>query len=53
MKEMVMKAMGKIKNWKAAGPDAVHGCWIKNITTLHQEIAYHLNKCLHLGITPA
>ena len=24
-KEILMKAMGKIKNWKAAGLDAVHG----------------------------
>ena len=52
-KEILMKAMGKIKNWKVAGPDAVHGCWIKNITALHVGIAYHLNECLQLGATPA
>ena len=52
-KEILMKAMGKIKNWKAAGPDAVHGYWIKNITALHAGIAYHLNECLQLGATPA
>ena len=48
-----MKAIGKIKKWKAAGPDAVHGYWIKNIIAPHAGIAYHLNECLQLGATPA
>ena len=44
--------LGKLPNWKACGPDKVHGFWIKEFTNIHEKIITHFNKCLENGKTP-
>ena len=46
-KEMVSKQSRKIPNWKAPGKDGVQGFWIKKLTSLHERIAFQLNKILN------
>ena len=41
-----------VPNWKAPGPDAVQGFWIKNLTNLHSKLAHYLNECLETAHTP-
>jgi len=48
MKERI----GKTANWKAPGPDGVHGYWIKKRTSLHPRITCQLNTCMKSGIIP-
>ena len=38
----VKKQLKKAPNWKAPGPDEVHGYWLKNFKTLHSRIALQL-----------
>ena len=33
----------RIPNWKAPGPDGVHGYWLKKITSCHERIAEQLD----------
>ena len=49
--EKLKKILKKILNWKAPGPDAVQGFWLKNFTSLHKKLVWHLNVCLE-GETP-
>ena len=49
----VRKQMGKIPNWKAAGPDRVQGYWLKNLSSLHDRIACQLNTVVKSGEVPA
>ena len=51
--EMMKKALKKLPNWKAPGPDAVQGFWIKNLTNLHSKLVDHLNECLGTDHIPA
>ena len=51
--EMNEKALVKLPNWKATGPDAVQGFWIKNLTNLHSKLVDHLNECLVTEHFPA
>ena len=37
----VKKQLRKVPNWKAPGPDQVHGYWLKNFSSLHERIAQH------------
>ena len=48
----VKKILGKVPNWKAPGPDGVQGFWIKNLMSLHELIAMHLQQCLDSGNVP-
>jgi len=50
--EMLKKALVKLPNWKAPGPEAVQGFWIKNLTNLHGKLAEYLNECLETAHTP-
>ena len=43
------KAMRKMRNWKAAGTDEVHGYWLKNFTILHKCLLDSLNQCIEQG----
>ena len=53
IKEEDMKnAMKKMANWKAAGPDHVHGFWFKKATFLHTRLINHLQSCVNAGSTP-
>ena len=42
----VKKQLRKVPNWKAPGPDQVHGYWLKNFSSLHERIAQQLQECL-------
>ena len=35
-----------ISNWKYPGPDEVQAFWVKNFTSLHKNLVWHLNACL-------
>ena len=35
----VKKPLRKVPNWKAPGPDQVHGYWLKNFSSFHERIA--------------
>ena len=50
--ERLKRAIVKLPNWKAPGPDAVQGFWIKNLTSLHSKLAFQLNECLETAQTP-
>ena len=49
---LLKKALVKLPNWKAPGPDAVQGFWIKQLTKLHSKMAQYLNECLETAHTP-
>ena len=49
---MVRERLGKMANWKAAGPDGVHGYWLKHLKSLHIRIADQLNDCITSGQVP-
>ena len=44
--EIVIKQCRKMPNWKVPGKDDVQGCWIKNLSNLHEQIAVKMNKIL-------
>ena len=35
-----------ISNLKSPGPDEVQAFWVKNFTSLHKNLVWHLNACL-------
>ena len=35
-----------MKNWKTPGKDKIHGYWIKNLTNLHERLAWQLQSVL-------
>ena len=39
-------------NWKAPGPDDVHGYWIKMLELMQERIAFHLQSCITRGEVP-
>ena len=43
----------KISNWKAPGPDGLHGFWLKKLASLHQAIVKHLDDCIKTGNVPS
>ena len=49
--EKLKKILQRILNWKAPGPDGVQGFWLKNFTSLHKSLVWHLSACLD-GETP-
>ena len=50
--DKIRKAIRKLPNWKAAGPDRVQGFWIKNLKSLHLKVVECMNKCLDDGKVP-
>ena len=42
----------KLANWKAPGPDGVHGFWYKRFSSLHAQTATQLNEYLAAGEVP-
>ena len=42
----------KVANWKAPGPDGIHGYWFKKFTTLHGRLTHLLQNCLNEGKAP-
>ena len=45
----IKKRICKISNWKAPGPDGVHGYWIKMLVSMQEKIALHLQSCITRG----
>ena len=43
----VRNQLKRIPNWKAPGPDEVHGYWLKNFRALHQRMAEQLQHCIN------
>ena len=46
------KALNKMPNWKAPGPDLVQGFWLKNFKSQHMRLTDQLNRCLSEGCVP-
>ena len=44
--EKLKKILKQIPNWKAPRPGGVQGFWLKNFTSLHKSLVWHLNACL-------
>ena len=44
--EKLTKQGRKMPNWKAPGKDGVQGYWIKNLVSLHEQVAVQINKIL-------
>ena len=47
-KENLKKILGKIPNWKSAGPALVEGFWLKNFSSFHGERS-QFRECLDSG----
>ena len=43
--EKLRAILRKIPNWKAPGPDIVHGFWLKSMKKLHQRMTLQLQEC--------
>ena len=39
----------EMPNWKAPGPDGLHGFWLKKVTSLRQAMVKHLDDCIKTG----
>lgn len=48
----VKKAISRMANWKAPGPDGVRGFWFKKFTALHPFLVESLDYCLVEGNVP-
>ena len=46
------RAISRMSNWKASGPDYVHGFWFKKATSLHPKLKQHLQECVNAGAVP-
>ena len=44
--EKIRKQCRKIPNWKAPGRNSVQGYWIKNLSSLHQQVSSQMNRIL-------
>ena len=44
---IVRNKLKRIPNWKAPGPDEVHGYWLKNFRALHQRMAKQLQHYIN------
>ena len=42
----IKEIIRKMANWKAPGPDGVHGYWIKMFVSMQEKIALHLQSCI-------
>ena len=40
-KESLKKILGRMRNWKAPGPDLVQRFWLKNFSSLHERRSLH------------
>ena len=38
----IKERIHKMVNWKAPGPDSVHGYWIKIFVSMQERIAFHM-----------
>ena len=47
------KMLGRMPNWKSPGPDLVQGFWLKNFSSLHEQVRLELKECLDSGFVPS
>jgi hypothetical protein len=47
--EKVAQETRRMKNWKAPGPDQLHGFWLKKLTSLHPHLARLYQRALKDG----
>jgi hypothetical protein len=47
--EIFMKVLGRMRPWKAPGPDAVQVYWIKRFSALHHRLCQQLGEILKTG----
>ena len=50
--QKLRKQLSKTANWKAPGPDYIHGYWIKNLTETHLRIVKQLQNCIDAQCIP-
>ena len=50
--ESLKIVLRRLANWKAPGPDGVHGYWYKRFSSLHYQMATTLNECLAADQVP-
>ena len=48
----IKKQLSKLPNWKACGPDKVHGYWLKIFNSVHERMPKHLQHCIDTGEVP-
>ena len=46
------RAIARMSNWKAAGPNHVQEFWFKKVTSLHPKLKKHLQECVNAGAAP-
>ena len=47
------KILGRMPNWKSAGPGLVQGFWLKNVSSLHGRVRSELKECLDSSSVPS
>ena len=50
--DIVKRGIGRMTNWRAAGPDQVKGFWFKKLTSLHLVLTDALKECVEQGEVP-
>jgi hypothetical protein len=50
--EMMKKVLGRMRPWKAPGPDGVQAYWIKQFNSVHDRICDQLNDIVKSGTSP-
>ena len=45
----IKRAIARMTNWKASGPDHAQGFWFKKATSLHPKLKQHLQECVNAG----
>ena len=48
-KEDVSMHLRKMPNWKASGPDRLHGFWLKKFTCYYLIVVKHPDDCIKTG----
>ena len=48
--ELVKKAAKSMKSWKSPGKEKIQGCWIKNLSSLHERLAWQLQSVVEGNI---
>ena len=51
--ESLKKILGRMPNWKSAGPDLDQGFWLKNFGSLHKRVRLQLKEFLDSGFVPS
>ena len=49
-KDKMIRILRKMPNWKAYGPGNVQGCWLTNLTPLHDKLLVYLQHYLDSGV---